>query len=1025
MAQIVHVTTLTDPVAVDQPAAPVTALEIGQTASGPRLYATSPAGGVVSAYALSGAGPAQLVDQQSLGNPPAAGGGTPPPDVEISLHGQRYSVVLDHATDAVELLSLNPTGSTTLVATMGAAQGLGISTPTQLAALEVAGTAYVVVGAAGSSSLTVLEVTAAGELIPRDHIFDDLNTRFSRVTSLETIQMDGRSYVIAGGADDGLSLFELLPGGRLVHLDTVADNHDLALANVVTLAVQETSNGLQIFAGSEMEPGVTQLQVSFGVPGAVQLAWDGGETLTGTAGEDLLVGGAGADLLKGGGGADLLLDGGGEDRMQGGAGADLFLLAADGDVDHILDFDPRVDALDLSAWTMLRSMDQIAISLTGDGAQLSFRDEVLILHNPQGGTYDPALLAGLDVLNLSRVHLTMFDDLVPEPVQTLFEGTEAGETIHGNEADNTLLGLGGNDILLGRAGADLMDGGTGTDRAAYWTASAGVMVDLEDVQANTGDAAGDVYNSIEDLQGSKHRDDLRGDEAVNMLIGAAGNDTLRGRGGNDRLLGGDGNDVLLGGVGSDRLDGGAGTDRAAYWAAGVGVLVDLQAPQANTGDAAGDIFISIEDLHGSKHRDDLRGNGAANTLWGASGDDTLHGRSGADRLIGDAGNDVLLGGADADQLEGGAGTDRAAYWTASAGLLADLQFAHANTGDAAGDTYASIEDLQGSKYRDDLRGDNAANTLWGGAGNDLLHGRAGDDRLVGDAGNDVLLGGLGADTLEGGSGTDRAAYWAASAGVLADLQTSDVNTGEAAGDTYASIEDLQGSKYRDDLRGNNGVNTLWGGAGNDTLHGRGGDDRLVGDVGNDVLLGGAGADRLEGGAGTDRAAYWTASTGILADLQSSRANTGDAAGDIYTSIEDLQGSRHNDRLHGDAGANTLWGGTGNDILQGRQGNDHLIGQDGRDYMVGGAGNDRFTGGADADTFVFETGHDVIEDLTIGEDRLRLSSDLLGGGPVTGATLASFAEAQADGLLLDFGATGSVLLIGVTDVSLLSTAIDLL
>ena len=426
MAQIVHVTTLTDPVAVDQPAAPVMALEISQTASGPQLLATSPAGGVVTAYALSGDAPATRIGQQALTEPPAAGGGKVSPEIAISLNGQTWRVVLDHAADTVELFSLNPSGGSTLVDTMGAAQGLGISTPTQLAALEMGGTAYVVVGAAGSSSLTVLEVTAAGELIPRDHIFDDLSTRFSRVTSLETIQMDGRSYVIAGGADDGLSLFELLPGGRLVHLDTVEDSHDLALANVVSLAAQETPGGMQIFAGSESEPGVTQLQVSFGVSGAVQVASDGGGTLTGTAGEDLLVGGAGADLLKGGGGADLLLDGSGSDRLQGGAGADLFLLDADGEVDHILDFDPRVDALDLSAWTMLRSLDQLAISLTSDGARLSFRDEVLILHNPQGGAYDPALLAGLDVLNLSRVHLTMFDDLVPEPVQTLFEGTEAG-----------------------------------------------------------------------------------------------------------------------------------------------------------------------------------------------------------------------------------------------------------------------------------------------------------------------------------------------------------------------------------------------------------------------------------------------------------------------------------------------------------------------------------------------------------------------------------------------------------------------
>ena len=57
-----------------------------------------------------------------------------------------------------------------------------------------------------------------------------------------------------------------------------------------------------------------------------------------------------------------------------------------------------------------------------------------------------------------------------------------------------------------------------------------------------------------------------------------------------------------------------------------------------------------------------------------------------------------------------------------------------NTGDAAGDTYANIENLTGSGFNDTLTGDSGANTLDGGAG------------------SDVLLGGLGADTLIGGTG---------------------------------------------------------------------------------------------------------------------------------------------------------------------------------------------------------------------------------------------------------------------------------
>ncbi|HKK29284.1 MAG TPA: calcium-binding protein, partial [Alphaproteobacteria bacterium] len=110
----------------------------------------------------------------------------------------------------------------------------------------------------------------------------------------------------------------------------------------------------------------------------------------------------------------------------------------------------------------------------------------------------------------------------------------------------------------------------------------------------------------------------------------------------------------------------------------------------------------------------------------------------------------LIGYAGADSLNGGAGTDRASYLFAGSGLTADLILTGANTGEAAGDTYTSIENLQGTKFDDDLRGNNGANELSGLNGNDILHGRGGDDTMRGGLGNDtfVFQDGFGTDTIE-------------------------------------------------------------------------------------------------------------------------------------------------------------------------------------------------------------------------------------------------------------------------------------
>ncbi len=157
-------------------------------------------------------------------------------------------------------------------------------------------------------------------------------------------------------------------------------------------------------------------------------------------------------------------------------------------------------------------------------------------------------------------------------------------------------------------------------------------------------------------------------------------------------------------------------------------------PASNTGDAAGDNYISIEGLRGS------------------SFDDTL---------IGDNNGNNLDGSAGADILNGQGGFDYARYNSSNSGVVANLANASQNTGDAFGDTYISIEGLIGSIFND-----------W----------------LIGDAADNFFRGDAGADALDGGAGFDTAEYSQSEAGLTVDLAAPANNTGEAVGDTHTSIE---------------------------------------------------------------------------------------------------------------------------------------------------------------------------------------------------------------------------------------------
>ena len=118
---------------------------------------------------------------------------------------------------------------------------------------------------------------------------------------------------------------------------------------------------------------------------------------------------------------------------------------------------------------------------------------------------------------------------------------------------------------------------------------------------------------------------LPGGDENDSIIAGSGNDRLFGQAGGDRLFGQGGNDVLDGGPGADLLNGGLGTDTASYLSARAGVTANLGSQNGNTGDAAGDNYLQIENLTGSGFDDTLTVDGNVNTIRGSYGNDVLIG----------------------------------------------------------------------------------------------------------------------------------------------------------------------------------------------------------------------------------------------------------------------------------------------------------------------------------------------------------------------------------------------------------------
>jgi arylsulfatase A-like enzyme/Ca2+-binding RTX toxin-like protein len=553
-----------------------------------------------------------------------------------------------------------------------------------------------------------------------------------------------------------------------------------------------------------------------------------------------------------------------------------------------------------------------------------------------------ATLAQLRATLIEKAGIVLAPGNGPAPLTAI--GTAASEMFYLDGAGAVAVGGPGDDrYYVNHPDVLIVEQAGGGQDSVFTTVSYTLPDHVETLVVNTFTGSRATM-----IAGNALANTIIGSNAAQVIHGHGGDDTIRGGGGNDTIFGGDGNDVLSGGTRDDVIYGGAG-------------------------------------------RDIIRGQG---------GNDTIHGGDGNDIIIVTGASSWLDGGAGADRFIAAPGNNTVSYLSATAGVVADLAFPRNNTGDAFGDRYENIGNLQGSNFDDVLTGDQAANRIFGGAGNDSLYG--GD-------GNDTLNGGPGADLMDGGAGRNAVSYEGSTGSLLVDLLVPQINTNTALGDRYANIRDIIGSQGMDNLRGDHGPNAIWGGLNVDYIFGRQGDDSLYGGIGNDVLFGGPGADLLDGGPGIDRAQYSASTDNLTLDLARPWRNTFEAAGDRYVSIEALAGGFGNDSIWGDEGPNELYGREGDDFLFGGGGDDYLNGASGHDWLDGGAGNDTMRGGWGNDTFVFRGGHDVIEDFThFPRDRLLIDRAVFGGAAPDGAAIVARFGSIRDGQVhFDFGPGNSL------------------
>lgn len=490
-------------------------------------------------------------------------------------------------------------------------------------------------------------------------------------------------------------------------------------------------------------------------------------------------------------------------------------------------------------------------------------------------------------------------------------GTKGADVIVGAEANFTIKGRGGDDLIC--------------QGDAFY---------LDEVFGGSGN---DMIGDARKTPGGNHYRGGTGDDLIdireyNNSLGGPGDDRLLG---GFYLTGGAGADLLVqrpglddqsnldGGPGNDVLDGRSGMATAIYRDA-PGVHVDLAAGVARGWGR--DELISVENVEGSRFDDVLRGSAVthrtrhtlspSNDIHGGGGDDVIAGRGGTDWVDAGLGGDVVLGGKGNDDLDPG-------------------------------------DHAVGQRSPNVVRGGPGDDSIGGGQGRDRLDGGAGDDSIDGQYGKNVVRGGRGDDVMHyggrresiaGGPGFDIAGFGVFGP-VLVDLREQTARLG-ALRIPMSGIEGVFGSYFGDTLIGDEHANLLFDG-GNYNVDAQ--EDQLFGGRGDDALA--IQADPSEsiedelfvavGGRGADTLTFSPAWDAATVDLSAGEAAVGSSQG-YLAEIENVEGTRYDDRLSGDDGANRLLGVRRNDMISGRGGDDTLNGGAGTDHVDGGEGHDECT-----------------------------------------------------------------------------------
>ena len=204
--------------------------------------------------------------------------------ITVSIGTNTYAIATSDRESGMTSHRVTASDDVVFVDAIAARDGLWSSGLNELEVVEMGGATYLVSASSGSSSLASVRINDFGIFFVEDVVHDSLDTRFAGAVGVEHFAANNRDFIVTGGIDGGVSMFELLPGGTFYHLGSTEMTTDWNVGTLSTFEALAFQDELQLFLAGTAVDGMAQLTLDLGNIGVRWTGTAGNDRYTGTSG---------------------------------------------------------------------------------------------------------------------------------------------------------------------------------------------------------------------------------------------------------------------------------------------------------------------------------------------------------------------------------------------------------------------------------------------------------------------------------------------------------------------------------------------------------------------------------------------------------------------------------------------------------------------------------------------------------------------------------------------------------------------